>query len=139
MANRWGGSEEYFRGDAEVMSKLIKLATTFPMDAAAAAHEEAEIEVTEMARRAPIGGADSKHVGRLRESGRAHAPVTTQEGTEIVISFDTPYAVAQHQRYYEHPQGGQRLFMLSVLEESLPHLGNRLVRRLEARVAGRVR
>lgn len=135
----WGGGTDLFKGAAEVHGRLLQLATAFPLDAGHAAREEAVIEITEMAKRAPIGGMDDDHRGRLRESAAVSEPLMTEDGTEITLSFDTPYAVAQHQRYFEHPHGGERQYMESVLEESRQFLGTRLVKRLEARLAGRIR
>lgn len=45
--------------------------------------------------------------GILRASGRA-----TQEGLQAAVSFNTPYAVRQHEELgYQHPNGGQAKYL----------------------------
>lgn len=45
--------------------------------------------------------------GVLRASGRA-----TQEGNVSAVSFNTPYAVRQHEELgYQHPNGGQAKYL----------------------------
>ncbi|MEU3476471.1 hypothetical protein [Rhodococcus sp. NPDC006774] len=45
--------------------------------------------------------------GILRASGRA-----TQEGLDAAVSFNTPYAVKQHEELgYQHPNGGQAKYL----------------------------
>jgi len=45
--------------------------------------------------------------GILRASGRA-----TQEGNVSAVSFNTPYAVRQHEELgYQHPNGGQAKYL----------------------------
>lgn len=45
--------------------------------------------------------------GILRASGRA-----TQEGLQAAVSFNTPYAVKQHEELgYQHPNGGQAKYL----------------------------
>lgn len=141
MKRAWGGIELDITGSDEVKANLAILAQQ-PFLLAQDFKAELETELTEMVRRAPIGGPDDRHAGQLRESGHVDPPVADEEGLAVVVRFgnaEIPYAIAQHQKYYEHPHGGQREFMLSVLEESKPFLGARIVRRAQARLERSVR
>jgi hypothetical protein len=137
MAQRaWQGATYGISGDREIRAKLERMIEEWPIVAFDAMVSEWSIELEEGRRRAPIGAPpDDPQPGRLRASGRL-IEESVEGGGQVTLAFGgeefgVPYGVAQHQGYYQHPQGGQREFLLSVMEESRGFIGERIVRRLE--------
>lgn len=56
--------------------------------------------------------------GILRASGRA-----TQEGLQAAVSFNTPYAVRQHEELgYAHPNGGEAKYLEKPANSFVPQM-----------------
>lgn len=140
----WQGVTYGVSGDAEVRDVLANLALTLPTESVEVLGEESSVELTEADRRAPldVDPPKGRRGGELRASGRVEGPLeleTNEMGWAIAFGGpDVPYAIAQHQRFYRH-QVGQRLYLISTIQESRRYLGQRLVRRLSERLqaAGR--
>lgn len=137
MAQRhWQGVTYGISGDREIRDTLERMFAEMPAIVTEALVDELGIELEEARRRAPIGASPaSKHPGLLRSTGRL-IEEPSHEGVTVTLAFGgqelgVPYGVAQHQRYYTHPQGGQREYLLSTLEESRGFIGERIVRRIE--------
>jgi hypothetical protein len=131
MAQRaFGGIEHTWFGETELMARLQDFSFQQPERTAEALRAEAEIELAEAEQRVPVG-----ETRRLEGSGRVEEPVIEVGGVSVAIAFggndrDVPYAVAQHEKFYHHDDGGQRDYLGSVLAESKPFIGARLARRL---------
>lgn len=68
-----------------------------------------------LARSAPRAPIDE---GTLRASGHVEREVLDAGRREVVVSFNTPYAAAQHERTdYEHPRGGEAKYLENPLKE----------------------
>jgi hypothetical protein len=125
MAMRsYGGMDVGVLGEAEILARLRDISFQQPQRSAAALEAEAEIELGEMLSRVPVAE------GTLQSTGRVHDAEIEVGGVSVAISFDTPYAVAQHEKFFHHDHGGQMRYMSSVLDESRQFLGQRLARRL---------
>jgi hypothetical protein len=118
-------------GADEFSRKIRALAQAFPDIAARALAEEATLELADAVAHTPIGGLGDRHAGQLRESGHI-TPFTDPSGMSVAISFNTPYAVAEHQKYYHHPRGGHRLYLLRVMEAAKPYLLENVGHRIQA-------
>ncbi|AOE44290.1 head-to-tail connector protein [Gordonia phage Eyre] len=76
--------------------------------AQAGARRAGEFVLDEAKSRAPVLS------GELRESGR----VVEHGGNGVSVGFDAPHAKRQHFVDYEHPRGGERLFLTNAIEAS---------------------
>jgi hypothetical protein len=96
-------------------------------EAASAAYQELEIEMTEMKQRTPVD------TGALRSSGFVELPKFGAREVEITLGFGGPaigYAVPVHENTESFHEVGQAKYMESVLAESEPHLAARIARRM---------
>lgn len=144
------------QGVREMQIKLIKLARSKPVEAAAALFTEMQVELTEAKKRCPVappGGYGNPNVvpGALRASGKVWPPDFDGRNIFVMISFggpSIPYAIAVHEHLSEHsppswvaselygdgvqwnvPGTGPK-FLESTLNESRPHMLYRVGRHL---------
>jgi len=121
-----------------MVATLKKIAEKFPDHVAAAIYQEAQIEMTEAKRRTPV-----EH-GFLRASGHVAEPVREGKRISVTLSFggaSAPYAVYVHENLeanHASPPygGGQAKFLESVLNESRPHMAQRIANRVHFNKTG---
>jgi hypothetical protein len=112
-------------GASQMIRKLKEIAAKFPDHVAAALYQEAEIEATEMKRRTPVDTTPHAiHVEEPERRGR-NISVTIATGAEA------PYAIYVHENPDAIHPVGEWKFMESVLNESAPHMAERLGRRVD--------
>jgi hypothetical protein len=132
----FGGIYEGVLGADAFSQKLRRLAQEFPAIATRALVKEATVELNDAIAHTPIGGLGDPHVGQLRASGRVTEPFLDLSGTSVKIVFDEPYAVAEHFKRYRHAHGGQRLYLLRVMETAkslmLERVGHSIQAELES-------
>lgn len=115
------------RGVKECMASLDALAALFPVETGKALRKEAEIEMTEAKRRTPV------QTGTLRSSGVVEGPDPKSGEIEVRLAFGgpaAPYAVYVHENLEAFHKVGQAKFLESTLNESLPHLAQRVAKRM---------
>lgn len=128
------------KGAREMVDRLLRLAERYPDVVKAALYQEAQIEMTEAKRRTPVD------TGRLRASGRVAEPVRVGRRVTVTLSFGgaaAPYAVFVHENLLANHAsppfgGGQAKFLESTLDESAPHMAERLERRVNLNSLGPV-
>jgi hypothetical protein len=122
-----------------ITPKLKVLAKKFPKHVASGMFIEAQIEMTEAKRRCPVSPlpAPSGVVpGTLRASGTVHEPEFKGKEISVTLSFGGPgsgaedYAVVQHENLEFIHTTGQAKWLESTLDESAPHMGNRIAARV---------
>jgi hypothetical protein len=116
------------RGWDRMRGNLKDFRDKFPERMAEAQLEEARIELKEAKRRTPVDTGDLRRSGAIAQTIKK-----TRAGTMVStdIFFDMPYAIFVHEDLEaNHPNGGQAKFLESVLNESAPHMAERLARRL---------
>lgn len=120
-----------FKGQAELMEALSRLASKVPGVMSAALRAEAEIEMTEAKARTPVD------TGALRGSGRVVGPdIDVSGGTPDVTvklqfgNASVDYAVPVHENLDVFHPTGQAKYLESVLVESAPHLAARIAKRI---------
>jgi hypothetical protein len=115
----WGGVTLDVSGDDELLALLRAAAADFPQESAAAVLHAAQKAFSLAVGDAPIGGAEEgdRHIGELRGSAAVSEPEIDATGVSATVSFNTPYALAQHQRRYKHPHGGERLYLTTAVRE----------------------
>lgn len=113
-----------------LQGELLTIAEEMGRSAAEALFVEANIEMTEAKQRTPVA------TGALRASGVV-LPVE-HEGDEFscVLQFGGPavdYAIFVHEDLEAYHKVGQAKFLESVVNESAPHLADRVVARMRGR------
>lgn len=114
-----------------------------PSDVEEALYHEAQIEMTEAKRRTPVWNPDRKvppgHVpGSLRASGMVHEPERHGRKISVDLTFGdsaVDYAVFVHEDLEAEHATGQAKFLQSVLEESAPHMAQRIANQLDLKKA----
>jgi hypothetical protein len=122
------------RGVNQMVRKIKAVASKFPDRVATALYQEAQIEATEMKRRTPVDTRDNApHPGNLRNSIHVEDPERGR-GRRISVTIATgkqaPYAIFVHENPDAFHPVGQWKFMESVLNESQPHMAQRVARRI---------
>jgi hypothetical protein len=118
------GSLSFMRGVGAVRDRLRLVAQQFPDRVGRALKIEAEIEMTESKRRCPVD------TGRLRASGHVADPERHGRNISVELSYGTDYAVYVHENLEAHHPVGQAKFLESVLNESAPHMLERVAHRV---------
>lgn len=124
------------RGAGNMMKTLKKVVNEYPDRIAAALYQEAQIEVTEMKRRTPVDTTENApHPGNLRNSIHANPPEHRGRRISVMIATgrQAPYAIYVHENPDALHPVGEWKFMESVLNESAPHMANRVGRRIHFR------
>lgn len=70
--------------------------------------------------------------GELRDSGR----VNDTGAGEVSVSFTAPHAARQHYKDYEHPRGGERLFLMNAAEHMKPQIEQIVADEIRREVGG---
>lgn len=112
----------------QVMRALEKLGASMATVAGQALREEAEIEMTEAKQRTPVD------TGALRASGRVSGPVVKAKDIEVRMEFgnaSVDYALVVHENVDAFHAVGQSKFLESTLVESMPHLPDRIGKRIK--------
>ncbi len=115
------------KGAAEMEAKIKAAVSSLSLRAKKALYIEAQIEMTESKRRVPVD------TGVLRNSGQVSLPV--QEGRKISVTLSyggaaADYAVPVHENLEAFHKVGQAKYLESVLDESAPHMAERLASRI---------
>jgi hypothetical protein len=126
------------KGASKMIRKLTQFAQRYPDHVAAALYQEGQTEMTEAKRRTPVdvnytGGRKPPHPGQLRASGRVHQPVRQGRNISVTLSFGgaaVDYAVWVHELIDNLHPVGQAKYLESTLNESAPHMAERLARRV---------
>ena len=116
------------RGLSEMQAKLRSLAQEMPQDVALALYQEAESEMTEAKARTPVD------TGALKGSGHVRQPEIGLNGVSVKMGFGGPavdYAVQVHEDLEAFHPTGQAKFLESVLQESAPHMAERIAKRID--------
>jgi hypothetical protein len=122
-----------FRGVDEMRAKIRQVVREHPDRVKSALYQEAQIEVTEMKRRTPVDVTENApHPGNLRNSLHVEEPEQNGRRISVVVATgaQAPYAIYVHENPDAFHPIGQWKFMESVLDESAPHMTNRVGRRL---------
>jgi len=115
-------------GAEAIAAKLRQLVARLPEEAANALFEEAQIEMTEAKQRTPVD------TGALRASGRVHPPKIVGHDISVALTFGGPavdYAIVVHEDLDAVHPVGQAKFLELTLNESRPHLLQRVARRID--------
>jgi hypothetical protein len=121
------------RGVGQMVGTLKKFAEKYPDRVATALYQEAQIEATEMKKRTPVDTRDNApHPGNLRNSIHVLDPERRGRtiSVEIATGTQAPYAVYVHENPDAFHPVGEWKFMESVLNESRPHMADRIARRI---------
>ncbi len=126
-------------GVKEMQAKIAGVAKEMPTRVKSALFLEANIEMTEAKRRTPVdvnyaGGRKPPHPGQLRGSGTVHPPEQSGRTLFVILSFgggSIDYAVWVHEILDNFHPIGQAKYLESTLNESRPHMAERLGRRLQ--------
>lgn len=117
-----------FRGFDQVQRNLRRLAIESPDEFGRALYQETEVEATESKRRTPVD------TGVLRASIHVEGPERSGRNisTRIVAGGPAaPYALQVHEDLEAFHPVGQAKFIESTLNESRPHMANRVARRID--------
>jgi hypothetical protein len=117
-----------FTGTQAMIGKIRDYARTFPDRAGAALRKETEIEATEARKRTPVD------TGNLR--GTVHAEGPERKGRTISCdvvagSSSEDYAFIVHEDMDAHHRVGQAKYIESTINESAPHMLERVASRLQ--------
>ena len=106
--------------------------TRLDMGAAAAAVQQGAVDGLKAAAELVLTRAQVPVLsGRLRRSGK----VTVDPATlEVAISFDTDYAVVQHEDMSQHHDGGEAKFLENAINELRPVLGDVIAAEIRRRL-----
>ncbi len=116
------------KGTAEVQAKITEALRSMSGKAEAALYQEAEREMTEAKRKVPVD------TGTLRDSGHVQQPEHDANGVSVVMGFGgaaESYAVIVHEDLEALHAVGEAKFLESVLQESAPHLLERIASRIK--------
>lgn len=116
------------RGVDAMRAKIRKIAANLPNKVGAALYREAEIEMTESKKRVPVD------TGTLRASGMVSEPVKENGQISVTLSYGgaaKDYAIPVHENLEAFHPVGQAKYLESVLNESRPHMLERLANRLD--------
>lgn len=116
-----------FTGADDMMKRLRKLREQLPDHFGRALRQEAELEATEAKKRCPVD------TGALRASIHAEGP--KREGRKITCEIVAggaaePYALQVHEDLDAQHDNGEAKFIESTLNESAPHMGDRIAQTL---------
>jgi hypothetical protein len=119
---------DFLLGRAELERRLLQIASEAPQEVARALYAEAQIEANESKRRTPVD------TGSLRASHEVQRPQVNGRDISVDITVGgpaAPYAIVVHEDLEaDHPVGRAR-FLASTLEESAPHMAQRLSKRID--------
>lgn len=116
------------KGTAEVQAKIVEALRSMSGNAEAALYQEAEREMTEAKQRTPVD------TGTLRDSGHVQQPERDSDGVSVTMGFGgaaEEYAIIVHENLEALHPVGQAKFLESVLQESAPHLLERIANRIK--------
>lgn len=116
------------KGTAEVLAKITAELQSMSGKAEAALSQEAEREMTESKKRVPVD------TGTLRNSGHVQPPERTADGVSVTMGFGgaaDDYAIVVHEDLEAFHDDGQAKYLESVLQESAPHLLERIASRIK--------
>lgn len=135
----FGGGGEFdftITGLDEVSNRTLALMEEFRAVANQALNAEGRIELAEAKKRTPVDTGDLQKSGRL-----TRVTIVRGEDFEIHITFGEGgvfYALRVHEDLeMNHPRGGQAKFLESVLQESYPHMAERIGRHFRALLRGK--
>lgn len=115
----------------EMAANLLKAKAHIKIQVTTALETEANRLLDLAKERVPVEeGKHAKHPGELRDSGRV---TMVESGTKVtaVISFDTPYAVYQHEDLELHHEHGQSKYLESVLNEEMGNVAGNLAKGID--------
>jgi hypothetical protein len=115
------------KGASEMIAQIRKVAREYPDRVKSALYQEAQIEMTESKKRCPVD------TGILRASGFVAEPEVDGENISVTLSYGgaaVDYAIPVHENLEAFHPVGEAKFLESVLNESAPHMAERLARRL---------
>jgi len=115
------------KGTAEVHAKIAEALRSMSGKAEAALYQEAEREMAASKLRVPVD------TGTLRDSGHVQQPERDASGVSVTMGYGgaaEDYAIIQHESLELHHTVGQAKFLESVLQESAPHLLERIANRI---------
>ena len=112
------------KGSDEMKRRLRQEGEKFQRKLGEALYEEMLIEAREVFVRTPY------KTGALRESEKVGRPVWTGNRVSVTISANTDYALIVHEDLEAFHPIGEAKFIESVLNESAPHMAERVGRRL---------
>lgn len=117
-----------FKGADNALRDLKKLKLFAPNEFATALYQEAQIELKEIKKRTPVD------TGALRASEGITEP--QREGRRIWVEVyaggpAAPYAFHVHYDLEAFHDNGEALFIERTLNESAPHLADRIAKRIE--------
>jgi hypothetical protein len=115
-------------GAAAFRARIAKLVKEVPLEVGRGLYQEGLVEQKESMRRTPVD------TGALRASHETTLP--TYEGRDISVKIQVggpsaPYAVEVHENLEAHHEVGQAKFLESTLNESKPHMAERLAKRID--------
>lgn len=122
-----------------MLSNIERIAAKFPDRVPALLYQEGQIEMTEAKRRTPVWNparpVPPGHTpGALRASGQVHEPERKGRQVSVALTFGNEfvdYAIYVHEDLEAFHATGQAKFLESTLNESAPHMDQRLARRLD--------
>jgi hypothetical protein len=115
-------------GAKELEEKLRDLGPTALVEAGRALYQEALVESKESQRRTPVD------TGALRASHEVGKPEISGRDVSVTIRVGgpaAPYALVVHEDLEAHHPVGQAKFLESTLNESAPHMAERVGRRID--------
>lgn len=117
-----------FRGQSEMFANTKRYSAAFPNRLGQSIYRQLNIDVKEMKKRTPVLSGDlrdSEHVTEPEIQGQVVKCSVVCGVTDA--GEDLLYARKQHfDLELNHPNGGQAYFMTSVLNESSPHMAERI-------------
>jgi hypothetical protein len=115
------------KGISEMLSNIKNAQQKVANKVEAALYQEAQIEMTESKQRVPVD------TGTLRASGHVEEPVRSGERVSVSLVYGgaaEEYAIIVHEDMSAFHKEGQAKYLESVLNESAPHMLERLGKRL---------
>lgn len=120
-------------GAGDMIKTIQKIASKFPDNVATAIYQEAQIEMTESKRRVPVD------TGILRSTGYVDTPVRAGRSISVILGYNTEYAIYVHENLEAFHPVGQAKYLESVLNESTPHMMDRIAKRIHFDLTNRER
>jgi len=113
------------KGDAEMRKNLRNCAKNCPEQLRDAGMKEMEVEKKEIQARTPV------RFGVLRDSIEVKAPEMKTGRVVITVGTDVEYAVFVHENLEAYHEIGEAKFIESVLDESEPHMAERIAKHID--------
>jgi hypothetical protein len=113
------------KGEPEMKRHLKNAATNAPEQLREAGMAEMEIEKQEMQNRTPV------RYGILRDSLEVMAPEMKKRTVVITVGTDVEYAPYVHENLEAFHEVGEAKFIESVLNESEPHMAERIAKHID--------